>query len=53
MQPVLLQVLEQRAAGAMHDAFRRAGRAGGEQDVERMVEGQPLEGERRRLRSRR
>ena len=46
---MLLQVLQQRAAGAVHDAFRRAGRAGGEEDVERVVEGQPLEGERRRL----
>ena len=43
MQPVLFQMLEQRAAGAMHDAFRSARRAGGEEDIERMVEGQPLE----------
>ena len=45
MQPMLLEMLEQRAARRMHDAFRHAGRAGGEQDVERMREGQPLEGE--------
>ena len=40
---VLLQVLEQRAAGAVDDAFRHAGRARREQDVERVVERQPLE----------
>ncbi len=38
MQPMLLQVLQQRAAGAVHDALRHAGRAGGIHDVERMVE---------------
>ena len=48
MQPVLLQVLQQRAAGAVHDAFGNAGRAGGKQDVDRVIERQPLE--RQRLR---
>ena len=38
VQLVLLQVLEQRAAGAVHDALRHAGRAGRIEDVERMVE---------------
>jgi hypothetical protein len=38
MQAVLLDVLEQDAAGTMNDAFRRAGGAGGEQDEERVVE---------------
>ena len=50
VEPMLLQMLEQRAAGAVHDAFRHAGRARGIQDVERMVEGQPREGDRRRRR---
>ena len=40
---VLLQVLEQRAAGAVDDALRHAGGAGRIQDVERVVERQPLE----------
>ena len=40
VQQVLLQVLQQRAAGAVHDALRHAGRAGGVEDVERMVERQ-------------
>ena len=43
MQAMLLQMLQQRAAGRMDDAFRHAGRAGGKQDVERMRERQPLE----------
>ena len=42
MQPVLLHVLDQRAAGPMHDAFGPAGRAGGEHDEQRMVEREPL-----------
>ena len=40
VQLVLLQVLQQRAAGAVHDALGHAGRARGIQDVERMVERQ-------------
>ncbi len=43
VQPLLLQVLEQRAAGAVHDALGRAGRAGGVEHVERVIEGQPRE----------
>ena len=46
LQAMLLEVLEQRAAGAVHDAFRHAGRARREQDVDRVIERQPLEGER-------
>ena len=46
VEQLLLRVLEQRAARAVHDALRRAGRAGRVQDVERMVEGQALERER-------
>ena len=41
VQQVLLQVLQQRAAGAVHDALRHAGRARRVQDVERMIERQP------------
>ena len=37
MELLLLEVLEQRAAGRMHDAFRDAGRARREQDVERVA----------------
>ena len=48
VQLVFLQVLQQRAAGAVHDAFRRAGGARGEQDVERMVERQLREVDRAR-----
>ncbi len=48
LQAVLLHVLQQRAAGAVHDAFRHAGGAGGEQDIDGMIERQPLEGERLR-----
>ena len=43
VQLVLLQVLQQGAARAVHDALRHAGGAGGVHDVERMVERQPLE----------
>ena len=38
VQAMFLEVLQQRAAGAVHDAFRHAGGAGGIQDVERVVE---------------
>ena len=38
---VLLEVLDQRAAGAVDDALGDAGRARGIQDVERMIERQP------------
>ena len=40
MQHQLLQVLQQRAAGAVDDALRKTGRARGVHDVERMVERQ-------------
>src|SRR5437667_5131236 len=43
MQLLLAHVLEQRAAGSMHDALGHSGRAGGKEDVQRMVEGQLLE----------
>jgi hypothetical protein len=46
VQQVLLLVLQQRAAGAVHDALRHAGRAGGVENVQRMVEGQLREGQR-------
>ena len=39
MQAVFLDVLQQYAAGAVHDAFRDTGGATGIQHVERMVEG--------------
>jgi len=45
---MLLQVLDQRAAGAVNDALGDAGRSGRVQDVERVVEREPLE--RHRLR---
>ena len=40
VQQMLLEVLQQRAARAVHDAFRRAGGARRVQDVDRMVERQ-------------
>ena len=40
VQLVGLQALQERAARAMHDAFRLAGRAGGEEDEHRMLERQ-------------
>ena len=40
---MFLQVLQERAAGAVHDALRHAGRAGRIEDVERMVERQRRE----------
>ena len=40
MQKMLLEVLQQRAARAVDDAFRRAGRARRVEDVDRMVERQ-------------
>jgi hypothetical protein len=43
VQLVLLQVLQQRAARAVHDALRHAGRARRVKDVQRMVEGLPRE----------
>ena len=43
VQPVLLQMLQQRAAGAMDDAFGFAGGAGREQDEQRVAERQPRE----------
>ena len=48
VQLVLLQVLQQRAAGAVDDALGHAGRAGRIEDVERMVERQRRVRERRR-----
>ena len=55
VQRVLLQLLQQRAAGAVHDALRHAGRAGRIQDEGRMIERQLRERQRRvrRCRSRR
>ena len=41
----LLQVLEQDPAVALDDRFRQPGRARGVEDPERVVEGDPLEGE--------
>ena len=38
MQPLFLQMLQQGAAGPVHDAFRHAGGAAGKHDVERRVE---------------
>ena len=43
VQAMFLQMLEQRAAGAVHQAFRRARGAGGEQNEERVVERKPLQ----------
>jgi hypothetical protein len=40
VQPVFLQVLKERAPGAVHDALRHACGAGGVHDVQRVVEGQ-------------
>ncbi len=45
---MLADVLQQRAAGRVHDALGHAGRAGGEQHVQRMRERQALERERGR-----
>ena len=44
---MFLEMLDQRATGAMDNALGHAGRAGRIQDVKRMVERQWLEGERR------
>ncbi len=49
MQPVLLDVLQKRAAGAVHDRLGLTGRAGRVEDVDRVVEGQLRERERRRV----
>src|SRR5688572_27912960 len=43
LQAMLLQVLQERAAGSVHDALRYAGRTRGVKDVERVVELDPLE----------
>ena len=48
-QAVVLEVLEQDAAVAVHDRLRQAGGAGGEEDAERVVERHRLELERPRL----
>ena len=40
MKLLFLQMLQQGAAGTVHDTFRRAGRARGIQNVERVVERQ-------------
>jgi hypothetical protein len=45
VEAVLLQVLEQRPARAVHDALGRAGGARRVEDVERVVEGQTLPGD--------
>ncbi len=49
MQYVFLEVLQQRAAGTVDDAFRRAGGARRVEDVERMIERQLLEFDVRRI----
>ncbi len=49
MQLVFLEVLQQRAAGAVHDALGHAGGTRGEHDEQRMVERQALERQLRRL----
>ncbi len=41
----LLQMLEEDPALALDDRLRQAGGAGGVEDPERVVEGDPLEGE--------
>src|ERR1700736_1720487 len=46
VQPMLLEMLQQRAARAMHDAFRHARGTGRKQDVDGMIERQPFECER-------
>ncbi len=48
VQPMLFDVLQQRAARAVDDAFRHARRAGRIEDVERMIERQALGRERSR-----
>ena len=45
-QPEILHVLEQDAAVAVHDRLRQAGRPGGEEHVERVVERHRVERER-------
>ncbi len=47
VQQMLADVLQQDAAGPVHDALRLAGGAGGEQDEQRMVKRQRREGKRR------
>ena len=46
MQPVLLEVLQQRAAGRMHDAFGYAGGARREQDESGWAKGSRVEAHR-------
>ena len=46
VQPVLLEVLQQRAAGAVHHALGQAGGSRRVHDVQRVVERQPLEHQR-------
>ena len=48
LQAMLFQMLQQRAAGAMHDAFRHAGGARRIENESRLVERQPFEGQRLR-----
>ena len=43
MELMFLEVLQQRAAGAVHDALRNAGRARRIQHVERLIERKALE----------
>ena len=42
---MFLEMLEQRAAGAVNDALGHTGRAGRIQDVQRVIERKALEGE--------
>src|SRR5207237_8230417 len=46
----LLEMLKQRATGAVHHALRQARRSRGVHDVSRMIEGKTLEAERSRVR---
>src|SRR5260221_11656295 len=49
LQPVLLEMLQQRAASAVHHALGKAGGAGRIKNVERVIERQPSEGQLRRF----
>ena len=42
LELMLLEMLQQGAARAVHDAFGNAGRAGGIENIDRMIEGQAL-----------
>ncbi len=44
VKPVLLDVFQKRSASAMNDTFRGSGRARGEHDKERLIEGKTAPG---------